>query len=152
MNKELDYKSGIKRLEEHFGSRVEFLFYLLHNLALTGQPCDITLYKSKPHINVKIRDDFVLALMYGAGPARVAHMLSEIKLSNGAVIGIDEIWTIHPMPLKGFTEQELENVNFAEAEGKVGPNGETLREMIRKTYHCGTKNEEDYYVRRFLAS
>ncbi len=152
MSEELDYKSGMKKLEKEFGSRMQFLFHQLYNLALLGQPCDITLYKSKPHINVKIRHDFILALMYGAGPGKLAQMLSEIKLSNGAVVGPHEIWTIHPMPSGGFTQEELENVNIARAEDKVGPNGESLREMIRNTYHCETKDQEDYYIRRYLAS
>lgn len=93
-----------------------------------------------------------MAIIYGAGPEKLKEMLENIKVSSGEIISINEIWTIHPMPEKGFTEEELQKVDLSKAEEKIGPNGETLREMIRKTYHCESKEEEDYYIRRFLAS
>jgi len=56
------------------------------------------------------------------------------------------------MPVKGFTKEELAAVDLTEAEEAMGPKGETLREMIRQSYHCTTKEEEDKYLRRFIAS
>ncbi len=147
-----ELKNMIEKLGNHFGSRIQSLFYQLHALALTGQPCDITIINGKPHTDVKIKPDFVHALMYGAGEKKLAEMLSEMKLSSGVSIDINEIWTINPMPVNGFSKKELDSVNMAEAEEIAGANGETLREMIRNTYRCGTKDEEDYYLRRFIAS
>lgn len=49
-------------------------------------------------------------------------------------------------------EDELQAVDLFRAEEGVGPNGEKLRKMIGDTYHCASKEEEDYYLRRFIAS
>ncbi|MBA7693040.1 hypothetical protein ES703_101615 [subsurface metagenome] len=56
------------------------------------------------------------------------------------------------MPKGGFTEDELAIVDLAKAEENVGPNGETLRKMISDTYHCQSRDEEDQFLRRFIAS
>jgi len=101
---------------------------------------------------VKIDKQINLALMYGAGPEKLKEMLGNIKLSNGDSVSIGEIWTINPMPKDGFTGEELVSADMSEAEQKMGPKNETLREMIKNTYHCESKDEEDYYLRRFIAS
>ena len=93
-----------------------------------------------------------LALMYGAGAKKLQEMLENIKLSDGDKISIGEIWTINPMPSGGFSKEGLDSVDMAEAEQVAGPNGETLREMIKNTYHCESRDEEDYYLRRYMAS
>ena len=85
-------------------------------------------------------------------PKRLAEMLNAIKFSDASTAAITEIWTINPMPKDGFTQQQLASVNLAEAESPVGPNGETLRQMIRDNYHCSTVQQEDKYLRRFIAS
>lgn len=90
--------------------------------------------------------------MYGAGAIKLKEILENIKLSNGDSVSIKDIWTINPMPQNGFTQEELDSVNMAEAEEKVGPNGETLRKMISDTYQCKSQKQEDYYLRRFIAS
>jgi hypothetical protein len=41
---------------------------------------------------------------------------------------------------------------MSQAEERIGPNGATLRKMIKDTYHCGSRDEEDYYLRRFIVS
>jgi len=148
----MDTNDMIKRIEKEFGSRLAFLGFQIIMLSMTGQPCDITFFKKKPAINVTIDQQISLALMYGAGANRLKEMFDNIKLSNGEVISLTEIWTINPMPKNGFTDEELATVDLSEAEEKVGPNGKTLREMIRNTYHCKSKDEEDYFLRRFIAS
>jgi len=90
--------------------------------------------------------------MYGAGVKKIKEMLEHIKLSNGDTVSIEDIWTINPMPKGGYSKEELEAVDLHEADEKVGPNGETLRKMISDTYHCKSKENEDYYLRRFIAS
>jgi len=148
----MDANEAMKKIEKEFGSRLAFIGYQIVILSMTGQPCDITFYKRKPIINVTIDQQINLALMYGAGAKKLKEMLENIKLSNGQTISIDEIWTINPMPKNGLTDEELMAVDLSEAEEKVGPNGETLRKMISDTYHCQSREEEDYYLRRFIAS
>lgn len=148
----MDEKEAKRRIEKEFGSRFGFLGYQILMLSMTGQPCDVTFFKKKPAIDVKIDQQISLALCYGAGTHKLKEMLENIKLSNGDVISISEIWVINAMPKGGFSKEELNAVDMSKAEEKVGPNGETLRKMIRDTYHCKSKEEEDYYLRRFIAS
>jgi hypothetical protein len=148
----MDTKEMIEKIEEKFGSRIGFLGHQILMLSMTGQKCDITFFEKRPAIDVKIEQQINLAVMYGAGTRKLKDMLENIKLSNGDSVSIGEIWTINPMPKRGLTKEELDSVDMAEAEQEAGPNGETLREMIKNTYHCKSKDEEDYYLRRFLAS
>lgn len=148
----MDTKELIGKIEKEYGSRQGFLFHQLTTLSMTEQPCDITFYNKKPAISVKIDPKINIALMYGAGPYQLKELLENIKLSNGDVVCLNEIWTINPMPENGFTKEELQSVDMSEGEEKVGPNGETLRKMISDTYHCKNREEEDYYLRRFIAS
>lgn len=148
----MDIKEATKKIEKEFGSRLSFIGHQILMLSTFGQPCDVTFFKKKPAIDVKIDQQIALAIMYGAGPKKLKEMLENFKLSNGDTVSLKEIWTINPMPKDGFTEKELKVVDLSEAEEKSGPNGETLRKMISDTYHCKSKKEEDYYLRRFIAS
>ena len=130
-----------------------FLGHQLMTLSMLGQPCDITFLKKKPAVlEVVIDPQLYLAVAYGAGAAKLVEKLKNIKLSNGAVVSIEDIWTVNPMPKGGLTKEQLDAVDLAEAEEQVGPNGETLRKMISDTYHCQNKAEEDHYLRTFIAS
>ena len=148
----MDTKEMIAIIEKKFGSRIGFLGHQILMISMTGQRCDITFFKKEPAINVKIDQQINLAIMYGAGPKKLKELLENIKLSNGDTVSIGEIWTIHPMPKGGFTKEELDSVDMSKSEQKVGPSGETLREMIRNTYHCKSKDEEDNYLRKYIAS
>ena len=148
----MDTKEMIAKIGKEFGSRMGFLGHQILMLSMTGQKCDITFFKKKPAIDVKINQQIHLALMYGAGAKKLQEMLENIKLSNGDSVSIGEIWTINPMPKGGFTKEELASVDMTEAEQEAGLKGETLREMIKNTYHCKSKDEEDYYLRRYIAS
>jgi hypothetical protein len=140
------------KLEEKFGSRYEFLGHQIFLLSMTGQTCDITFFKKEPVVDIKIDPQISLSIMYGAGANRLNEMLHSIKLSDGKSINIDDIWTINPMPEKGFSKDELDKINLLKGEEIYGPNGETLRKMIGDTYHCKNRDDEDYYLRRFIAS
>lgn len=148
----MDTNEAMKKIEEEFGSRMGFLGYQLIMYSMTGQPCDVTFYHRKPALDVTIDQKIHIALMYGAGTKKLKEMLEDIKLSSGEVVSISEIWTINPMPKGGFTEDELAIVDLAEAEKNVGPNAETLRKMISDTYHCQSRDEENRFLRRFIAS
>ena len=98
-------------------------------------------------------EQLALAVTAGCtGPETLLEMLQDIRLSNGTKVNIHDIWTINAMPKEGFTEEELEAVDMSRAEERIGPNGATLRKMIKDTYHCTSRDEEDYYLRRFIAS
>ena len=148
----MDTKEAMTRIEEEFGSRYGFLGHQLIMLSMTGQSCDVTFYENDPAIDVKIDQKINIALMYGASAKKLKEILESIQLSNGSVISINAIWTINAIPKGGFSKEELASVNIEEAEEKVGPNGETLRKMISDTYHCKSRDQEDYYLRRFIAS
>jgi len=148
----MDRNIVMKMIEEKFGSIFGFLGYQILMLSATGQPCDITFYKKPPAINIKIDQRICLAIMYGAHAKKLSEMLEYIRLSNGDVISIGEIWTINSVPEGSFSEKDLKAVDLSKAEEKIGPNGETLRKMISDTYHCKTRKEEDYYLHRFIAS
>lgn len=88
---------------------------------------------------------------YGLG-GLLPRILKRIEFSNGATASLAEIRTINPMPTDGFTDEELAAVDLAEGEKRYGPNGETLRRMIRETYQCKSRKETDFYLRRWIAS
>lgn len=151
MNEEEALKRGRDILKNRFGSHEEFIFHQLLQTALSGSRCDVTLFNGKPHIDVKVVPKFMYGLMYGAGAKKLAELLSEIPLSDGSTVSFSQIWTINSMP-DSISQAELDAVDLSQADKKSGPNGETLREMIPKTYHCSSRAEEDKYLRRFIAS
>ena len=151
MTQDITPQEAIKRLEQHFGSREGMLIHNLTMLSTSGQPADITFYRRKPLINVQISTKIGAARLYGLG-SQLPILLKRIEFSNGASASLAEIWTVNPMPIEGFTAEELAAVDLAEGEERRGPNGETLRKMIRKTYQCKSRKETDYYLRRWIAS
>ncbi len=82
----------------------------------------------------------------------MSERLEKVSLLNGDVVSFSDIWTVHPMPVNGMSDEELSSVDISEGEQRFGPNGETLREMIRNVYHCKTSEEEERFLRRYLAS
>jgi hypothetical protein len=122
--------------------------------AKTGLSFDVTFHGHGPILEVTLDDVFAskfLAAIYG--PYRALHRLcGQIKFSDGTVTPIENIWTFHPMPPGGIDNGALRRADLAQAEVRAGPNGETVREMIRDTYRCGSAAEEDWFVRRWIAS
>lgn len=151
MTADIPPQEAMKRLEQHFGSREGMLTHTLTMLSTSGQPTDVTFYRRKPLVDVRVSTKLGAARLYGL-ESRLPRLLRSIEFSNGAVAGLSEIWTVNPMPMEGFTQEELDAVDLAQAEERMGPGGETLRKMIRKTYHCKSRAEVDYYIRRWIAS
>jgi len=79
----MDIDEGKRRLTEVFGSREQMLGSMLITLSRTGQPCDVTFYKKKPILNVKVPQSINLALMYDAGAKKLKQMLDRIQFSDG---------------------------------------------------------------------
>ncbi|WP_448144728.1 hypothetical protein [Pseudomonas silesiensis] len=151
MAQDITPQEAIKRLEQQFGNHESMLIRTLTVLSTSGQPADITFYKRKPILNVRVSAKLGAARLYGL-ENQVPRLLRRIEFSNGMVANLSEIWTINPMPVDGFTQEELDNVDMSQGEQKAGPQGETIRRMIRSTYHCKSKKETDYYLRRWIAS
>lgn len=151
MAQDITPQEAIKRLEQQFGNHESMLIRTLTVLSTSGQPADITFYKRKPILNVRVSAKLGAARLYGL-ENHVPRLLRHIEFSNGMVANLSEIWTINPMPVDGFTQEELDNVDMSQGEQKAGPQGETIRRMIRSTYHCKSKKETDYYLRRWIAS
>jgi hypothetical protein len=127
------------------------LTHTLTMLSTSGQPTDVTFYRRKPLLDVRVSTKLGAARLYGL-ESHVPRLMKRIEFSNGAVASLDEIWTVNPMPIGGFTAEELAAVDLSEAEQRIGPQGETMRKMIRKTYHCKSRKETDIYLRRWIAS
>lgn len=151
MMRDITPQEAIKRLEQHFGDRVGMLTHTLTLLSTSGQPTDVTFYRRKPILDVRVSVKLGAARLYGLED-HVPRVLKRIEFSNGMTANISEIWTINPMPAEGFTQEELDNVDLSEGEQRAGPQGETIRKMIRSTYHCKSNKETDYYLRRWIAS
>lgn len=151
MAQDITPQEAIKRLEQHFGDRVGMLTHTLTLLSTSGQPTDVTFYKRKPILDVRVSVKLGAARLYGLED-HVPRVLKRIEFSNGMTANISEIWTINPMPAEGFTQEELDNVDLSEGEQQAGPQGETIRNMIRSTYHCKSNKETEYYLCRWIAS
>lgn len=151
MAQDITPQEAIKRLEQHFGDRIGMLTHTLTLLSTSGQPTDVTFYRRKPILDVRVSVKLGAARLYGLED-HVPRVLKRIEFSNGMTANISEIWTINPMPAEGFTQEELDSVDLSEGEQQAGPQGETIRKMIRSTYHCKSNKETDYYLRRWIAS
>ena len=142
----------IKSLTEQFGVGQGLRAYQLATLSLTGQPCDVSFReKKRAAVGVTIDQRISLALKNGAGPEERRKIFSEIRLSDGQVVALAEIWQVLPMPAGGLSKEELAAVDLSDGDQKSGPNGETVREIVRTFYRCESGEEEDGFLRRFLA-
>ena len=63
----------------------------------------------------------------------MSERLEKVSLLNGDVVSFSDIWTVHPMPVNGMSDEELSSVDISEGEQRFGPNGETLRILIDET-------------------
>lgn len=151
MTQDITPQEAMKRLDQHFGGREGMLTHTLTMLSTSGQPADVTFYRRRPLLDVRVSIKLGAARLYGL-ESHVPRLMKRIEFSNGAVASLDEIWTVNPMPIGGFAAEELAAVDLSEAEQRIGPQGETMRKMIRKTYHCKSRKETDIYLRRWIAS
>jgi hypothetical protein len=132
--------------------RIPLLGRQILDLSLSDQPCDFTFLNREPVLDAKISPLVSVALLHAAGPEKLNEVLENVPLSNGQMIGISEIWVIFPMPKGGISKDELGAVDLSDGEEEIGTHAETIREVIRHAYHCKSEEEEDRYLRRFLAS
>jgi hypothetical protein len=127
----------------------------LRHYAQTMQRFDATFHNREPILDVTFDKGFARALnaaLRDKDAIRTALLLECVTFSDDTVANIDAIWTISYMPPGGVTIAQMEAANTEEAEARFGPQGETVREMIRNSYRCGSAVEEDWFVHRFIAS
>jgi hypothetical protein len=142
----------IKRLTEQFGVGQGLRAYQLATLSMSGQSCDVSfIEKKRAAVDVTIDQRISQAINNGAGAEELQKIFSEIKLSDGQMVALDEIRIVLPMPPGGLSKEELAAVDLSDGDQKSGPNGETVREIVRNFYRCESGEEEDGFLRRFLA-
>jgi hypothetical protein len=71
-----------------------------------------------------------------------------VKFSDGTVVNAGEIWMFNYMP----DDLDISDIDLTQGEQIVGLNGETAREIIRQTYRCQSRAEEDFFLARWIAS
>ncbi|MGO8720445.1 MAG: hypothetical protein ACLQMO_14715 [Acidobacteriaceae bacterium] len=145
-------KGRTRKINEPFNSHADYVSQLLIYLSLSNQPCDVIFYNRPPILDVRVPENIALALMYGAGAEKLRELLGSITFSDGSSANFDEIWIIYPMPNGGISEETLASVDLCDGDCAAGANGETVRKIITDTYHCESKEQQDFYLRRFLAS
>src|SRR5262249_172207 len=126
--------------------------------ARTLQQFDVTFYQREPILDVRLDRDFAREFMTALGcwkrhefVRRLQPLIQCIVFSDGTKTHVDDIWTITYMP-DGITIARLDGAGLVMAETKAGYGGETIRQMICATYRCGSAAEEDWFVRRWIAS
>jgi len=153
MNAQLE--EARQRMDAIFPTRGDLILFQLRHFAETGQKFDATFYDRAPILDVGLNREYARTLVTALGnwkPDKIAHLLKRIHFDDGTVVRIGDIWVLNYMPPGGITIAMLENADIVLAEVKAGNNDETVREMIRTTYRCATPAEEDWHVRRWIAS
>jgi hypothetical protein len=135
------------------------MMFNLEHYAETLQEFDVTFFRREPILNVHLDQGFARKLIAALECSeldkcvrRLKALLPRIVFSDGTVVDIDDVWTINYMPRDSITIAQLDSADIAEAEMKAGYGGEIVRQMIRETYRCTSAAEEDWFVRRWIAS
>jgi len=145
-----------QRLLALFPTRLDHTMFQLQHYAQTMQRFDVTFFDARPPLlDVCFNKEFARQLnvaLRAKNAKLTTKLLKRLHFSDGATAHIDSVWTINYVPPGGFTIAQLEDADLALAETRAGPHGETVREMIRATYRCASAAEEDWLVRRWIAS
>ncbi|KRQ99653.1 hypothetical protein CQ12_16965 [Bradyrhizobium jicamae] len=65
MTQDITLQDAMKRLEQHFVSREGMLTHTLTMLSTSGQPTDVTFYRRKPILGVRVSTKLGAARLYG---------------------------------------------------------------------------------------
>jgi len=144
-----------QRLLALFPTRLDHMTFQLQHYAQTMQRFDVTFLGREPVLDVHLNKEFARQLnvaLRAKNAKLIAKLLGRLHLSDGTTVNVDAIWTINYMPPGGVTVAQMESADVAEAELPAGPNGETVRQMVSQVYHCASAAEENWFVRRFIAS
>ena len=156
----LSLEETIENLQTiHFPTSQQTLRFMVINLSSYQQPCDVTFRDREPLLNVTIDKRVAAAadaaadggLLSGIHRIRLSRLLNNIGFSDGSRARVQEIWTIHPLPAEGLSEELLASVNLSDGDRPVGREGTiTWRDLVRAVYRT-TKENEDQMLRRYLA-
>lgn len=136
-----DVEATIERLLTiHFASPQDTLRFVLVSLASIEQSCDVTFRNRSPLIDVKV--DKRLA---------ASRLFEDIHFSDGSRASLDEIWTVNPVPVGGIPEGALANVDLSAGDDPIDDSAVTFRDLVRATYRCTSRAQEDEMLRRYLA-
>jgi hypothetical protein len=141
-----------ERMTEIFGNRMGMLVWELQHHARTMQAFDVTFYEREPILDVTLSDawarGFCSAFLSDQNGQRAAKLLCQITFSDGSTAGLNEIWTLNYMP----ADLDTDGVDLARGEEVIGLGGETVRHIVRETYRCKSRAEEDFFLARWIAS
>ena len=150
-----EIENARQQMNAFFPSQSSYLLLQLQHYAQTMQRFDVTFLDREPILDVHLNREFARQLnvaLRAKNAKLTTKLLKRLHFSDGATAHIDSVWTINYVPPGGFTIAQLEDADLALAETRAGPHGETVREMIRATYRCASAAEEDWFVRRWVAS
>jgi hypothetical protein len=145
-------REPMRRMHEIFPTREKHLAWQLVFFSEHGSEFDVTFHDRKPILGVKIGKDLWRTLAFGGSETAARRILENLRLSDGTVVDWRDIWTANWMPPGGPSEEALAAADMSQGDMRAGAGGETIREMIRATYHCATREEEDRFLRRWIAS
>jgi hypothetical protein len=148
----MDHLKVLQRMEEVFGSRLEHLIWQLTFYAVHPEAqFDITFYDREPILGASLDAKYARAFrqLKPSGGKNLKTLCERIVLSDGTVTDSSKIWTLNYMPddLDAAAVTDL-----SPGEQVIGAGNETVREIIRDTYRCKSHAEEDYFLRRWIAS
>jgi len=126
-------QEAMKRLEQHFGSSRRNAHSHADRLVDVGAAGGHHVSTGdKPILDVRVSTKLGAAWLYGL-ESRLPRLLRRIEFSNGAVAGSQrDLDRETRWPMEGFSQAELDAVDLAQGDERMGPGGETLRKMIRK--------------------
>lgn len=155
-----DVEGTIERLLTiHFPSSRDTLRYVLVSLSRIEQSCDVTFRNRSPLINVKIDRRLGAALDDWANQEglrkwlkniQISMLFRNIRFSDGSNASLKEIWTVNPVPVDGIPAGALASVDLSAGDDPIDASGVTSRDLVRATYRCATRAQEDEMLRRYL--
>jgi hypothetical protein len=136
-----------------WGDRVDYVLWHLHWYAVHYNTAfDVTFHDREPLLEVTLdrsyAQEFCATLVYGGSALRLIALFKHVRFADGTSVCGSQIWTINYMP----PDLDPRGVDMAQAEEVIGFSGETLREIVRNTYRCKTRAEEDHFIARWIAS
>jgi hypothetical protein len=152
---ELKILTDFERLcAEHNEHRNHIFWQLAHYANHPQQAFDVTFYDREPILEVTLAEhwagEFSVALEYGT-TERYNKLLNRVIFSDGTAATFESIGGLNFMP-PNLKHLNLNHVDLVQGEDAAGFGGETVRQIIRETYRCRSRAEENYFLARWIAS
>ncbi|MBP2842373.1 transposase [Pseudomonas sp. PNP] len=101
--------------------RQQHTLQTLVRLSETEAYCDITFFNREPLLGVRLSPKLGSALMYGAGAAKIASILSALETRTGLSFNAGDVWVIVEFGNRLPSAEELANVDLADGEAEIAP-------------------------------